>query len=94
MSERLLPEIEMLLESLDRGIRHVIPALQALDDEEKLAQSTALLTHLALRLCSFGLGPAGQMNPNQIEGTSLAILDTLRELREDLNAPVRDRPPS
>ena len=82
--DSILPEIEVLLENLDRSMAHVMPALQALPEQEKLQQSVALSLALSLRLCTFGLGPAAQIHPEQIQSTAMAILDTLRDLEQDL----------
>lgn len=77
-------EVQALFRGLDASMARAMPVLQALPPDEKVKVSTAICAGLALRLTAFGLGPCAQIMQDQVEPTSMAILDMLRDLREDM----------
>ena len=84
MASKLLPEIQGALSSLDDSMMLLLPELQKLPLDERIRQSVAFSTGLCMRLVTFGLGPVGQLHPDQIEMTTLAIMETIREIESDL----------
>lgn len=86
----LIPELRDLLGSLDYRGAVVLRRLGELrvSGQHDVADrtTTALTVGLATRLVAFALGPAGAIQPGEVERTALDIVAVLNERQQDLLA--------